>query len=62
MSRREIWIPNRVPTSSDYFDGLPERFGHSVLLVTHSETAAAAADYVWLMRDGRLVNCVRQRA
>ena len=44
------------------FRGLPERFGHTVLLVTHSETAAAAADYVWLMRDGRLVDCVKQRA
>jgi putative ABC transport system ATP-binding protein len=42
------------------FHSLPQRFGHTVLLVTHSETAAAAADYVWLMRDGRLVNCVRQ--
>ncbi len=42
------------------FRTLPRRFGHSVLLVTHSEVAAAAADYVWHMRDGRLVNCVRQ--
>ncbi len=42
------------------FRTLPQRFGHSVLLVTHSETAAAAADYVWHMRDGRLVNCVRR--
>ena len=38
---------------------LPHRFGHSVLLVTHSDSAADAADYVWHMRDGRLVNCVR---
>lgn len=44
------------------FRTLRERFGHSVLLVTHSEAAAAAADYVWHMRDGRLVNCVRQGA
>ena len=44
------------------FRTLPQRFGHSVLLVTHSEAAAEAADYVWHMRDGRLVNCVRQKA
>ena len=42
------------------FRTLPQRFGHSVLLVTHSDSAADAADYVWHMRDGRLVNCVRQ--
>jgi ABC-type lipoprotein export system ATPase subunit len=41
------------------FRALPQRFGHSVLLVTHSEAAAQSADYVWHMRDGRLVNCVR---
>ena len=41
------------------FRTLPQRFGHSVLLVTHSESAADAADNVWHMRDGRLVNCVR---
>ena len=41
------------------FRTLPQRFGHSVLLVTHSDSAADAADYVWHMRDGRLVNCVR---
>lgn len=41
------------------FRTLPQRFGHSVLLVTHSDSAAGAADYVWHMRDGRLVNCVR---
>lgn len=44
------------------FRTLPQRYGHSVLLVTHSETAAAAADYVWHMRDGRLVTCVRRQA
>ncbi len=38
------------------FRTLPQRFGHSILLVTHSESAAEAADYVWHMRDGRLVN------
>ncbi len=42
------------------FRTLPQRFGHSVLLVTHSESAAGAADYVWHMRDGRLVNRVAQ--
>ncbi len=42
------------------FRTLPQRYGHSVLLVTHSESAAEAADYVWHMRDGRLVNYVRQ--
>ena len=42
------------------FRTLPQRFGHSVLLVTHSESAAEAADYVWHMRDGRLVNRVTQ--
>ena len=41
------------------FRSLPQRYGHSVLLVTHSEAAAEAADYVWHMRDGRLVNCLR---
>ena len=41
------------------FRALPQRFGHSVLLVTHSEAAAEAADYVWHMQDGRLVNCNR---
>lgn len=44
------------------FRTLPQRYGHSVLLVTHSESAAAAADYVWHMQDGRLVDCVRQQA
>jgi ABC-type lipoprotein export system ATPase subunit len=29
--------------------------GQTVLLVTHSPQAAAIADYVWAMRDGRLV-------
>lgn len=39
---------------------LPERFGHTVLLVTHSWTAAQAADYIWEMRDGRLLGRVSQ--
>ena len=30
--------------------------GQTVLLVTHSTQAAAAADYTWAMRDGRLVS------
>lgn len=30
--------------------------GQTVLLVTHSVTAAHTADYVWTMRDGRLVS------
>ena len=30
--------------------------GQTVLLVTHSVAAAQAADYVWTMRDGRLVS------
>lgn len=30
--------------------------GQTVLLVTHSVQAAQAADYVWTMRDGRLVS------
>ena len=30
--------------------------GQTVLLVTHSLVAAQAADYVWTMRDGRLIS------
>lgn len=30
--------------------------GQTVLLVTHSVAAAQAADYVWTMRDGRLIS------
>jgi ABC-type antimicrobial peptide transport system, ATPase component len=44
------------------FRTLPQRFGHSVMLVTHSEAAAGAADYVWHMQDGRLVDCTRPGA
>jgi ABC-type lipoprotein export system ATPase subunit len=33
---------------------LVDEFRHTVLLVTHSTSAAGAADYVWTMRDGRL--------
>jgi len=34
---------------------LVERFRCTVLMVTHSLPAAEAADYVWTMKDGRLV-------
>ncbi len=34
---------------------LPERFGSTVILVTHSQEAARQADVVWMMRDGRVV-------
>ena len=34
---------------------LVQRFRQPVLLVTHSPAAAAAADYVWTMKDGQLV-------
>jgi ABC-type lipoprotein export system ATPase subunit len=34
---------------------LVQRFGQTVLLVTHSTEASRAADYVWAMKDGRLV-------
>lgn len=34
---------------------LSREYGHTVLLVTHSWDAVQAADYVWEMRDGRLV-------
>ena len=37
------------------FRSLPQRYGHTVLLVTHSDAAARAADYIWEMRDGRIV-------
>jgi ABC-type lipoprotein export system ATPase subunit len=36
--------------------GLANSGGQTVLLVTHSSQAAQAADYVWTMRDGRLVS------
>jgi ABC-type lipoprotein export system ATPase subunit len=35
---------------------LVERFGQTILLVTHSTAAAEAADYVWSMKDGQLVS------
>jgi putative ABC transport system ATP-binding protein len=36
--------------------GLTQSGGQTVLLVTHSAQAASAADYTWMMRDGRLVS------
>ena len=42
----------------DLLRSLPEHFGHTVMLVTHSWAAAQAADYVWEMRDGRLLGQV----
>lgn len=34
---------------------LVQRFRQTVLLVTHSQAAAEAADYVWAMKDGQLM-------
>jgi len=34
---------------------LVQRFRQTILLVTHSTAAAEAADYVWAMKDGRLM-------
>jgi ABC-type lipoprotein export system ATPase subunit len=34
---------------------LVQHFRQTVLLVTHSTEAAGAADYVWAMKDGRLM-------
>ena len=39
---------------------ISDRLGHTVMLVTHSWTAAQAADYVWEMRDGRLLGRVNE--
>ncbi len=39
----------------DLLRSFPRSFGHTVLLVTHSAAAAQAADYIWTMQDGRLV-------
>lgn len=36
--------------------GLAQAGGQTVLLVTHSAQAALAADYTWVMHDGRLVS------
>jgi putative ABC transport system ATP-binding protein len=41
---------------------LVTRFRQTVLLVTHSAAAAEAADYIWMMRDGRLTTKTPQRA
>ena len=34
---------------------LVRQLHHTVLLVTHSAAAAEAADYIWTMKDGRLI-------
>ncbi len=34
---------------------LVQQFHHTVLLVTHSVAAAEKADYIWTMKDGRLL-------
>ncbi len=36
--------------------------GQTVLLVTHSDQAAQAADYIWRMQDGRLVSRTVRRS
>jgi putative ABC transport system ATP-binding protein len=41
---------------------LVTQFHHTVLLVTHSGTAADAADYIWAMKDGRLTTRTMQAA
>ena len=41
---------------------LVEQLHHTVLLVTHSAAAADAADYIWTMKDGRLVTRTGQKA
>ena len=44
----------------DLLRRLVDQFHHTVLLVTHSATAAEAADYVWAMKDGRLTTRTMQ--
>jgi ABC-type lipoprotein export system ATPase subunit len=39
----------------DLLRTLADRDRRTVLLATHSREAASAADYVWTMRDGRLI-------
>jgi putative ABC transport system ATP-binding protein len=41
---------------------LVRRFHQTVLMVTHSTAGAAAADYTWTMKDGRLMNRVAREA
>jgi putative ABC transport system ATP-binding protein len=36
--------------------GVVQQFRQTVLLVTHSTAGAEAADYIWTMKDGRLVS------
>lgn len=35
---------------------LVQQFQQTVMLVTHSTAAAESADYIWMMKDGRLVS------
>jgi ABC-type lipoprotein export system ATPase subunit len=44
----------------DLLRSISRCFGHTVMLVTHSWAAAQAADYVWEMRDGRLLGRVNE--
>jgi putative ABC transport system ATP-binding protein len=37
---------------------LADQLRHTVLMVTHSWAAAQSADYIWEMRDGRLIGRV----
>jgi ABC-type lipoprotein export system ATPase subunit len=41
---------------------LVDELHHTVLLVTHSTAAAGVADYVWAMKDGRLMTKTMQTA
>jgi putative ABC transport system ATP-binding protein len=41
---------------------LVQQFQQTVLLVTHSTAAAEAADYIWTMKDGRLVSRIVNQA
>jgi putative ABC transport system ATP-binding protein len=41
---------------------LVEEFHYTILLVTHSAAAAEAADYVWAMKDGRLMTRFKVKA
>jgi ABC-type lipoprotein export system ATPase subunit len=41
---------------------LAQRFRQTILLVTHSTTAAEAADYVWAMKDGQLMTRTQHEA
>lgn len=43
----------------DLLKTLPRGFGQTVIMVTHSETAAMEADRVYSMKDGRIVDLSR---